>query len=112
MNMDSIAELQKIIGQFVAERNWEQYHNPKNLAMSIGIEAAEIMEHFQWLTIDDSISRLSNPEFKAEVSDEIADVMIYLLSFANATGIDIGKAVVDKMSRNQFRFPSDHKLDQ
>ena len=112
MIMDSISELQKIIGQFVAERNWKQYHNPKNLAMSIGIEAAEIMEHFQWLTIEDAKSRMEIPDFRNDVADEIADVMIYLLSFANATGIDIGRAVVDKMSRNQFRFPSDYKLDR
>ncbi len=109
--MDSLAELQKLISEFVADRNWESFHNPKNLAMSIGIEAAEIMEHFQWLTNEDSISRMNNPEFRDAVSNEIADVMIYMLAFANATGVNIGKAVVKKMDKNKFRFPFDHKLD-
>ncbi len=110
--MDSLAELQKLINQFVADRNWERFHSPKNLAMSIGIEAAEIMEHFQWLTNEDSISRMNTSEFKDAVSDEIADVMIYMLAFANATGVDIGKAVVKKMDNNKFRFPFDHILDR
>jgi NTP pyrophosphatase (non-canonical NTP hydrolase) len=101
----TIRDLRLAVHTFVAERDWHQYHAPKNLAMSIAIEAAEIMEHFQWYTAEESAAHLEDPEHKAAVADELADVLIYCLSFANSTGIDISQAVLQKLAYNQTRFP-------
>jgi NTP pyrophosphatase (non-canonical NTP hydrolase) len=93
----TVGALRAAVDQFVTERDWYQYHSPKNLAMSIAIEAAEIMEHFQWLTTQEATMLMGNAERRAEVADELADVLIYCLSFANAIG--------QKLARNQLRFP-------
>ena len=101
----TVGALRDAVHQFVAERDWYQYHSPKNLAMSIAIEAAEIMEHFQWLTTEEAAARMADAEQRAEVADEVADVLIYCLSFANSTGIDLSQAILNKLARNQWRFP-------
>ncbi|MFU8771149.1 MAG: nucleotide pyrophosphohydrolase [Anaerolineales bacterium] len=105
-NDTSIADLRRLVAKFIADRSWEPYHSPKNLAMSIAIEAAELMEHFQWMSAQESINYLDNPESKAAVADELADVVIYCLSLANRSGIDLTKAVIKKVQRNQDRFPA------
>jgi dCTP diphosphatase len=110
-----VADLRKAVSQFVAERRWEPYHTPKNLAMSIAIEAAELMEHFQWLTSDEAANELrpntptGDSQKLAQVADELADVLIYCLSFANATGIDLSEAIFTKLERNQERFPPNNQ---
>ena len=101
----TVGELRAAVAAFVAEREWEQFHTPKNLAMSIAIEAAEIMEHFQWLTAAESAAVLDDPEMHHAVADELADVIIYCLSFANSAKIDITTAVLAKLERNESRFP-------
>jgi len=101
----TVAALRSAVHQFVVERDWYQYHSPKNLAMSIAIEAAEIMEHFQWLSNEEAAARMGDPDQNAEVADELADVLIYCLSFANSTGIDLSQAILQKLTRNQGRFP-------
>lgn len=101
----TVGTLRAAVDAFVAERDWYVYHTPKNLAMSIAIEAAEIMEHFQWHDAAASADRLNDPEVRAEVADELADVLIYCLSFANTTGIDVSQAILAKLERNQGRFP-------
>lgn len=101
----TVAELRQVVHEFVDERDWYQHHTPKNLAMSIAIEAAEIMEHFQWYSREESIAFMEDPANRAEVADELADVMIYCLSFANATGVDVADAIVKKVTRNHGRFP-------
>ena len=101
----TVGALREAVRKFVSARNWEGYHNPKNLAMSIAIEAAEIMEHFQWGTIDEGRALMKDDEKNAEVADELADVMIYCLSFANVTGIDVSEAITKKLARNETRFP-------
>lgn len=101
----TVGELREAVHNFVEARDWYQYHTPKHLAMSIAIEAAEIMEHFQWRTAAQSIEMLKDPEIRAEVADELADVLIYCLSFANSTGIDASAAVKTKLNRNESRFP-------
>ncbi len=102
----SIGELRAEVAAFVAARNWEQYHTPKNLAMSIAIEAAEIMEHFQWSSLEEATAFVRDAAARAEVADELADVLIYCLSFANAAEIDIATAIRTKMARNEGRFPA------
>ena len=101
----TVAALKAAIHDFVAARDWYQYHTPKNLAMCIAIEAAEIMEHFQWQSLADSTSLMADPDKRAEVADELADVLIYCLSFANSTGIDVAAAIQKKLARNEVRFP-------
>ena len=101
----TIAELRQAVQQFVIARHWQHYHSPKNLAMSIAIEAAEIMEHFQWSANQDSAKLRNDVAMRNEVADELADVLIYCLSFANQAEIDISTVVRAKLERNQQRFP-------
>lgn len=104
-NSTTLAELRTLVADFVAARDWNRFHTPKNLAMSIAIEAAELMEHFQWLTVDEAQAHVADAERRAVVADELADVLIYCLSFANAASIDVAAAIHTKMARNQERFP-------
>ncbi|MBE2237130.1 MAG: nucleotide pyrophosphohydrolase [Caldilineaceae bacterium] len=104
-NLTTVDDLRRAVHDFVAARGWERYHTPKNLAMSIAIETAELMEHFQWLTIEESQARVANDAARAEIADELADVLIYALSFANSSGIDVSDAIFRKLARNQTRFP-------
>jgi NTP pyrophosphatase (non-canonical NTP hydrolase) len=100
-----IEELKGEVAAFVTSRDWDRYHNPKNLAMSISIEAAEIMEHFQWLTVDEAADAMKDAKVRSDVEEEIADVLIYCLSFANQTGIDVSEVIREKLERNEGRFP-------
>lgn len=101
----TIAQLRDEVQQFVQERDWEKYHTPKNIGMSIAIEAAEIMEHFQWSSNQESMALVREPETKNLVADELADVLVYCLILAHQAEIDISSAVRSKMERNQGRFP-------
>ncbi len=89
------------------EREWQPFHDPKNLSASIAIEAAELMEHFQWLRSDELAKLGDNPALLAKVREEIADVLAYVLSFANAMNIDLSSALSDKMRRNAEKYPAD-----
>lgn len=93
------------VARFIEARDWERYHGPKNLAMSIAIEAAEIMEHFQWLTVEEAAEAMKDEKVRGEVEEELADVLIYCLSFANQTGLDVSDAVRKKLQKNEGRFP-------
>lgn len=101
----TVAELSRAVHEFVDERDWYRYHTPKNLAMSIAIETAELMEHFQWLSTEESVAIVRNDDARAEIADELADVLIYALSFANSAGIDVSEAIIRKLNRNRTRFP-------
>ena len=103
----SVEDLKSAVAKFVSARDWDRYHSPKNLAMSISIEAAEIMEHFQWLTVEEAVEAMKDEKVRREVEDEIADVMIYCLSFVGQTGIDVSEVVRSKLERNEGRFPVD-----
>jgi len=103
----TINELRSAVTHFVRNRNWESFHTPKNLAMSIAIEAAELMEHFQWLDGAESGQNITDPEEKFQVGDELADILIYCLAFANRAEIDISQAIAAKMSRNEQRYPGE-----
>jgi NTP pyrophosphatase (non-canonical NTP hydrolase) len=108
--MDStttVGELRRAVHDFVDARNWHRHHTPKNLAMSIAIESAELMEHFQWLDVEASKALTEDDAARAEIADELADVLIYALSFANSAGIDVSNAIFRKLDRNQTRFPVD-----
>jgi NTP pyrophosphatase (non-canonical NTP hydrolase) len=101
----TISQLRDEILQFGQERDWGKYHTPKNLGMSIAIEAAEIMEHFQWHSSEGSVDLIQEPETKQLVADELADVLVYCLILANQAEIDISSAVRSKMARNKKRYP-------
>lgn len=101
----TVARLRRRVAAFVAARDWEPYHVPKNLSMAIAIEAAELMEHFQWLTHEQVQAAMEDESRRGAVSEELADVLIYSLSLANALGIDVSAAILDKLACNEVRFP-------
>lgn len=103
----TLAQLRQRVAQFVADRDWEQFHTPKNLSGAIAIETAELMEHFQWLTGEQAIAAMQNEEKRAAVAEEMADVLIYALSLANALGLDVSDAILEKLARNEERFPAE-----
>ena len=103
----TVAQLREIVEQFVAQRDWHRFHTPKNLAMSLAIEAAELMEHFQWLTPEQSRAVAEQPDKLAEVGEELADVLCYCLAMANELGLDIATIVRQKMVKNQAKYPAE-----
>ena len=102
---DSLAELQSAIDAFVAERDWAQFHAPKNLAMGVAIEAAEIMEHFLWCTSEESFAL--DERKRTEVANEIGDVLIYLLELGRSLDIDVIAAAQAKLEINREKYPVD-----
>src|SRR5262245_21532346 len=103
----SIADLKASVRQFVEERAWQQFHDPNNLAMSIAIEAAELMEHFQWLRSDQLEDVGTHHASTGDIRDELADILCYVLSFANALDIDLTDALRDKMNKNRSKYPAE-----
>ncbi|MDA8139511.1 MAG: nucleotide pyrophosphohydrolase [Desulfobacteraceae bacterium] len=89
--------------QFAQERDWEQYHSPKNLAMALSVEVAELVEHFQWLTQEES--RNLSPEKREKIKEEIGDVLIYLVNLADKLGIDPVEAAHEKIEKNRMKYP-------
>lgn len=102
----TIAALREAMRNFVDERDWSQFHSPKNLAMSLAIEAAEVMEHFQWVDVAESRSRGHDPRHREAIGEELADVCCYLLSLANSLDIDLSDAVRDKLAKNAVKYPA------
>jgi len=90
---------------FARERDWEQFHTPKNLSMALAAEAAELMENFLWMTPEDSLQAVNEPGRRTNVENELADVVIYALQFANRTGIDLATAITEKMAQNARKYP-------
>jgi NTP pyrophosphatase (non-canonical NTP hydrolase) len=102
-----IATMKTAMQQFVVERSWEQFHSPKNLAMSLAIEAAELMEHVQWLDTQASRELKQDPVRKAAMGEEIADVFSYLLALCNALDLDLTSTTLAKMLKNQQKYPAE-----
>jgi len=101
----NLEELLTAISRFISERDWEQFHSPKNLAMALSVEASEIVEHFQWLT--EGQSRTLPPEKLAEIREEIGDVMIYLTELADKLGIEPVEAAKAKVAINEQKYPAE-----
>jgi NTP pyrophosphatase (non-canonical NTP hydrolase) len=101
----TIAELRQTVRQFVDARDWRQFHSPKNLSMALAIEAAELMEHFQWITADASRGVAEDDEKRQQVGEELADVICYALAIANELGIDVSTAMGGKMVKNVEKYP-------
>ncbi|MBL8486767.1 MAG: nucleotide pyrophosphohydrolase [Rhodocyclaceae bacterium] len=98
-----LADLRAALREFAAERDWRQFHTPKNLAMAMIVEAAELVEHFQWATPEQSLSPA--PEKLAEIRDEVADVLIYLTELADVLDIDMIAAAREKIAKNAVKYP-------
>jgi dCTP diphosphatase len=101
----SVAELRGLVDAFVVARDWRQFHNAKDLAMSIAIEAAELMEEFQWLDADQVDAASREEPARDRIRGELADVLIYCLSLSNALDLDISEAVRDKLSISGRKYP-------
>ena len=103
----TVEQLKRRMAEFVTRRDWQKYHRPKNLAMSLAVEAGELMEHFQWLDDEQALALLADADTRRRVADEMADVLAFLLSLANATGIDLAAAFAAKMDANENKYPAD-----
>jgi NTP pyrophosphatase (non-canonical NTP hydrolase) len=99
-----LVTLRDALREFAAARDWRQFHSPKNLAMAMIVEAAELVEHFQWATQEES--RAPSPEKLADIRDEIADTLIYLVELADALDIDLIAAARDKIVKNALKYPA------
>jgi dCTP diphosphatase len=102
----TVGDLRQAVADFVNDRDWQPFHSPKNLVMSIAIEAAELMERFQWLTSEGAWAAAEDPAERAAIADELADVVIYCLSLSNALDLDVSSAVLGKLQTNEARYPA------
>ena len=103
--MIEIETLQQRLREFADERDWEKYHSPKNLVMALSVEVAELQEHFQWLTAEESLAL--DEETRDAVALEMADVLIYLVRMADRCGIELADAVSRKLVINAHKYPAD-----
>ncbi|MBI4626497.1 MAG: nucleotide pyrophosphohydrolase [Verrucomicrobia bacterium] len=101
----TISELKNRVLAFVRERDWEQFHSPKNLSMALAAETGELMEHFLWATPEESRAIATDGVKRGRIADELADVVIYALEFANITGLDVAAAIEAKMAANAKKYP-------
>jgi dCTP diphosphatase len=97
--------LHRDLRTFVAERDWEQFHDPKSLLLALTGEVGELCEVFQWVPANDAAGRAASEPMRSQVADEIADVLIYLVHLADAVGVDPVDAAASKLERNRSRFP-------
>jgi NTP pyrophosphatase (non-canonical NTP hydrolase) len=100
-----VAELRESMARFVAERDWQQFHSPKNLAMALAAEAAEVMEHFLWIDNETSRAVARDPAQLEQIADEIADVAGVVFALCNALGLDLSDSIARKMSKNVLKYP-------
>ena len=101
-----VGQLKETVRQFVDERDWRQFHTPKNISMALAIEAAELMEHFQWLDGEASRAVAQQPDKLADVAEELADVLCYCLALANELGLDVSQSLAEKMVKNRLKSPA------
>jgi NTP pyrophosphatase (non-canonical NTP hydrolase) len=112
----TVSALREAMRRFVTERDWEQFHSPKNLAMGLSVEAAELMEHFLWVSNEESCDVARDPARLGEVADEMADVALYLLALSNTLDIDLSDAITSKLAKTALKYPIErcrgrHSLD-
>ena len=103
----TITELKKIVEDFVNERDWSQFHNPKNLSIALAIEAGELMDIFKWNTTQECESMMYEKKTRQDATDELADIMIYALAFSNRNKINISSAIEKKMIKNRKKYPTE-----
>lgn len=101
----TVSELRERILAFVRERDWEQFHTPKNLSMALAAETGELMEHFLWASPEESRAVAADPARRSKIAEELADIVIYALEFANATGLDVAASIESKILANARKYP-------
>lgn len=101
----TLTELKQLISHFVEERDWLQYHDPKNLVMALMSEVGELADQFRWVDNTASQAFASSPDHAEEVADELADVMMFAIEFASVCNIDISSAIASKLDKNATRYP-------
>ena len=104
-NQDVLRELRDALRQFAADRDWDQFHSPKNLALALSVEAGELLEHFQWVKEAESASM--TPEQRAHIAEELADVLLYLVRLADKLDVDLNSAARAKLELNAKKYPVD-----
>jgi NTP pyrophosphatase (non-canonical NTP hydrolase) len=102
---DVLAALRQELRRFAQERDWDQFHSPKNLAIALSVEAAELLEHFQW--VSEKEAAVMPPERREQVRHELADVLLYLVRLADKLNIDLGAAAKEKIQLNAAKYPID-----
>ncbi len=102
----TVQSLRDMVRNFVDERDWRQFHAPKNISMAMAIEAAELMEHFQWIDVDQSRVEALDEQKLADVGEELADVICYALAIANELGLDVSQTMRKKMAKNVEKYPA------
>jgi dCTP diphosphatase len=103
----SISTLREAVKSFISERSWEKYHNPKDIAESICVEAAELLRLFQWITPKESEDFKKDKAKIQRIKEELSDVIIYCLSMANAIDVDLSDAILEKLEQNKSKYPTD-----
>jgi NTP pyrophosphatase (non-canonical NTP hydrolase) len=101
----TVQELKQRVLAFADERDWQQFHTPKNLAMALSAETGELMEHFLWMDSEASRRFVHDPHKREAILDEIADIVIYAMEFANSAGVDLATAIDRKMAKNAQKYP-------
>ena len=101
----TLRELRDDMNRFVADREWHKFHSPKNLAMGLAIEAAELMEHFLWIDLEESRSIAHDAQRKFAVGEEMADVACYLFALANTLDLDLSETIKEKLKKNAVKYP-------
>jgi len=104
-NITTMAELKASVLAFAEERDWIQFHSPKNLSMALAAEAAELMEHFLWSGSEASRDTVHQESRRQEIREELADILIFAMEFANVSGIDLTEAIKEKMVLNASKYP-------
>ena len=103
----TIMDLKNFVEDFVHKRDWSQFHNAKNLSMALTIEAGELMDIFKWNTPEECESMMSEKNIRQDATDELADIIIYAIAFANRNNINISNAIDQKMIKNRIKYPTD-----
>ena len=105
--MDEFLKIKKALRSFAQERDWDQFHTPKNLTMALSTEVGELIEHFQWLEAEEIPELLADDKKKEQIADEIADVLSYLVRLSDKLGIDVNDAFWRKLDKNKEKYPVD-----
>lgn len=107
MKQIDVGKINSVLEDFIAERDWDQFHSPKNLAMALVVECSELVEIFQWMSEEQSKLIGDDDQVRSKLEDEIADIFVYLLRIATKAGIDIQTATLAKIAKNAAKYPVD-----
>jgi len=107
MSKKTIEEITLKVQTFCEERDWDQFHGPKDLAIGVITEASELLEHFRFLSEEQALELLSNPQQKEDIEDELADVLFFLLRFSQRFNIDLAQALMRKIGKSEEKYPVD-----